>query len=196
MTGTPRRGPGGFPATPQTNRNPGIRSPNAPTPSRPNVRVPLANVPQTAPQPTTGPLIPTSVLDAAQQRFYVFAVYLLLWAMRIYDFYNLAVDDQESVWQFLKWLMIDMIFMFAIPHLEIPWLDWSNLTSVLLFGLHAGIDMMLMFRIGVCITNSKILLILTSLDSCAVMGALAGGLHVGQRAGTRWEQCQAWSSPK
>ncbi|KAF1922630.1 nucleoporin Pom152 [Didymella exigua CBS 183.55] len=149
-----RRGPGGFPATPQQpwNRSPGARSPNtstpASTPSRPNVRSPIQDVPRAAP-PHSGPVIPADILDPAQQRFYLFAVYIALWAYRSYDFYTLAVEEDESLWLCLKWCFFDMIFMFGVPLLEIPWLEWSNGAAFLLFVTHAALDVMLMFRIGI-----------------------------------------------
>lgn len=154
MNGTPRRGPGGFPTTPQTNRSPGLRSPNAATPTRPNVRSPLPDVPQATAQSSSGPRIPADILDAAQQRFYVFAFYVALAAWKSYDFYTLAVDEDESLWLCLKWCLIDMSFMFGLPLLEIPWLEWSNATAFLLFALHAALDFMLMFRIGVSIVSA------------------------------------------
>src|SRR5690242_1634296 len=144
-----RRGPGGFPSTPQfPNRSPGVRSPNASTPSRPNVRSPIQDVPRPPPQ-SSGPVIPTDILDPAQQRFYLFAVYIALWAYRSYDFYTLAVEEDESLWLCLKWCFFDMLFMFGVPLLEIPWLEWSNGAAFLLFVLHAALDVMLMFRIGI-----------------------------------------------
>lgn len=144
-----RRGPGGFPSTPQfSNRSPGARSPNASTPSRPNVRSPIQDVPR-PPPPSSGPVIPTDILDPAQQRFYLFAVYIALWAYRSYDFYTLAVEEDESLWLCLKWCFFDMLFMFGVPLLEIPWLEWSNGAAFLLFVLHAALDVMLMFRIGI-----------------------------------------------
>jgi nucleoporin POM152 len=42
-----------------------------------------------------------------------------------------------------------MLFMFGVPLLEIPWLEWSNGAAFLLFVAHAAIDVMLMFKIGV-----------------------------------------------
>ncbi|KAJ4384723.1 hypothetical protein N0V86_000325 [Didymella sp. IMI 355093] len=145
-----RRGPGGFPATPHQprDRSPGARSPNASTPSRPNVRSPIQDVPRAAPPPS-GPVIPSDILDPAQQRFYLFAVYIALWAYRSYDFYTLAVEEDESLWLCLKWCFFDMIFMFGVPLLEIPWLEWSNGAAFLLFVAHAALDVMLMFRIGI-----------------------------------------------
>lgn len=144
-----RRGPGGFPATPQPpSRSPGAGSPNPSTPSRPNVRSPIQDVPRAAP-PTGGPVIPSDVLDPAQQRFYLFAIYIALWAYRTYDFYTLTVEEDESLWLCLKWCFFDMIFMFGVPLLEIPWLEWSNSAAFLLFVVHAALDVMLMFRIGI-----------------------------------------------
>jgi nucleoporin POM152 len=151
MNGTPqvRRGVGGFPSTPQnTNRSPGLRSPNGTTP-RPNVRSPLPDLPAAPPQSSSGPLIPSDILDPAQQRFYVFALYVALWAYRTYDFYTLAVEEDESLWLCLKWCFFDVLFMFGVPLLEIPWLEWGNGAAFLLFVLHAGVDVMLMFRIGI-----------------------------------------------
>ncbi|KAH8727273.1 hypothetical protein GQ44DRAFT_825354 [Phaeosphaeriaceae sp. PMI808] len=150
MNGTPaRRGVGGFPSTPQTtNRSPDVRSPNASTP-RPNVKSPLPDVPKSHPQSGSGPLIPSDILDPAQQRFYVFALYAALWAYRSYDFYTLIVEEDQSLWLCLKWCFFDMLFMFGIPLLEIPWLEWSNGAAFLLFVLHAGLDVMLMFKIGI-----------------------------------------------
>jgi nucleoporin POM152 len=94
-------------------------------------------------------LIPSDILDPAQQRFYVFALYVALWAYRTYDFYTLAVEEDESLWLCLKWCFFDVLFMFGVPLLEIPWLEWGNGAAFLLFVLHAGVDVMLMFRIGI-----------------------------------------------
>jgi nucleoporin POM152 len=150
MNGTPaRRGVGGFPSTPQTtNRSPGVRSPNGATP-RPNVRSNVQDVPRAATQSGSGPLIPADILDPAQQRFYVFALYVALWAYRSYDFYTLIVEEDQSLILCLKWCVLDMLFMFGVPLLEIPWLEWSNGGAFLLFTMHAALDVMLMFKIGI-----------------------------------------------
>lgn len=183
MNGTPvRRGPGGFPATPQTNRPAGPDSAKASTstPSRPNVRSPLPDVPRSTQQSGTGPLISTDIVDAAQQRFYVFAAYVALWAWRSWDFYTLAADDTESFWLFLKWAFIDCSFMFGVPLLGIPWLEWSNAAAFLLFALHAIVDFMLMRRVGVCITWASLRYHLTRIGSSTSLGCLPGRVHVGQ----------------
>lgn len=159
MNSTPRRGPGGFPATPQhpqqQNRSPKSHSDNtsSSTPSRPNVRSPLPNVPKPAAAPaSSGPLIPLDILDAPQQRFYVFAVYVAVQSWKIYDFYTLAIEEEQSLAQCLKWCFLDMCLIFGVPLLEIPWLEWSNAVAFLLFVVHAVLDCMLMFRIGLPLT--------------------------------------------
>jgi len=88
------------------------------------------------------------MVDAASQRSYVFGIYIALWAWKLYTFYNLHVEDEKSVGSVLMWAGIDMCFMFGIPVLDIPWLQWSNGASLLLFIVHAAIDTMLMLRIG------------------------------------------------
>ncbi|KAF2278333.1 uncharacterized protein EI97DRAFT_394633 [Westerdykella ornata] len=154
MDGTPRRGPGGFPATPQANRSPGARSAGATfTPTRPNVRSPLPQVPKVPDQSSSGPLIPTHVMDPAQQRFYAVGLYGLLLAWKLYDFYTLTLDEETSAWEFLKWSFIDMVFVFGLPLFEIPWVEWGNITAALLFILHMGINAMLMFQVGIPIQS-------------------------------------------
>lgn len=151
MNGTPlRRGPGGFPSTPQSDRPSGVRHSTGSsfTPVRPNVRE-LPEVPRARPQTNTAPMIPTHILDPAQQRFYVVAFYIGLMSWRLYDWYNLNQEQEESVWQFLKWLFIDIVFLFMLPLLRIPWLEYSNLMAALFFLLHGVFDFMLMFRVGI-----------------------------------------------
>lgn len=63
------------------------------------------------------------------------------------------VDDTESFWLFMKWIAIDGIFLFGLPALRIPWLEWSSAAMTILFLAHALVDGMLMFKIGVPITS-------------------------------------------
>lgn len=104
-----------------------------------------------APTPEqAGPWIPAHIIDPAQQRLYVASVYVALWAWKLYDFYSLAIEEDESVVSCLKWCGLDMVFfMLGVPLLDIPWLQWSTSTSFLLFVVHAALDVMLMFRIGI-----------------------------------------------
>lgn len=95
------------------------------------------------------PLIPLTLIDAPSQRAYVFGLYAALTAWRLYDYYGLISDETESVWQWLKWLFIDAVFLFGIPELRIPWLLWTPTTVVVLFTLHAFGSAVLMFRIPI-----------------------------------------------
>ncbi|KAF2198989.1 hypothetical protein GQ43DRAFT_482856 [Delitschia confertaspora ATCC 74209] len=166
MNGTPRPS-GTFPSTPQTNRSSRwADSRNGASPSRrPNVSMPLPEVPRPDDETKTGPLISTDIIDAPTQRFYVFAIYVGLLAYRLYDFYTLAVDDVESFWLFIKWIAIDGTFIFSLPLFQIPWLEWSNFVAVALFAIHAIVDGMLMFRIGVPIQAWLFSLVTVFFDS-------------------------------
>jgi nucleoporin POM152 len=129
------------------------------------VRSPLPDLPQAAPQSSSGPWIPTDVLDAASQRFYVFGFYVALWAWKLYDFYTLALNEDDSLWLALKWFFIDTSFMFGIPLFGIPWLEWSNTGSFLLSISHTILDFMLMLRIGVPLQSWAVALVAFMWDS-------------------------------
>lgn len=49
----------------------------------------------------------------------------------------------------MKWVAIDGVFLFGLPSLRIPWLEWSTATMTMIFLAHAITDWMLMFRIGI-----------------------------------------------
>lgn len=145
---TPRTRSGAYPSTPQQPQSspsrhgspgqsygsPGLRDISELMPSRsePNV-----------------PLVPFTTVDAPSQRFYVAGFYTALLFWRLYDFYHLTIDESESLWLFMKWVSIDGIFLFGLPGLGIPWLEWSSATMTVLFLLHAVLDGILMFRIPV-----------------------------------------------
>jgi nucleoporin POM152 len=90
-----------------------------------------------------------SILDAPSQRRWALAVYVALLAWRLYDYSTLVKDDADSLFYFMKWTMIDGLFMYGLPALRIPWLEWSGPTSLALFVTHAFIDWILMFRVAV-----------------------------------------------
>ncbi|KAI9680778.1 MAG: hypothetical protein M1817_004218 [Caeruleum heppii] len=95
------------------------------------------------------PLIPFQIVDGPSQRLYVLAFYIALNAWRLYDYFTLVHDDIESLWLFLKWAAIDGVFIYGLPGLRIPWLEWSPTTVTVLFLFHALIDGLLMFRIPI-----------------------------------------------
>ena len=95
------------------------------------------------------PLIPLNVLDAPTQRLYVSAFYLGLTAWRFYDYFELVSDESDSLWLFMKWVAVDCVFLYGLPGLKIPWLQWSPFTMTMVFLLHAITNGVLMFRIPV-----------------------------------------------
>lgn len=156
MSGTPRVRYGAFPQTPDTAyRAP--RSNGTPDAKHPRVRAPLSDINIMNKSPAndgTQPLISTEVIPAPTQRLYAFFFYGALLAWRAYDFINLHNEEADSLWLFMKWIVIDGLFLFGLPVLRIPWLEWSPPTMVFLFLVHALMDGMLMFRIGVSLRRT------------------------------------------
>ena len=70
----------------------------------------------------------------------------------MFDWKALDDSEEQSLWLFMKWVAIDGIFLFGLPRLRIPWLEWSASTMMLLFFSHAVADGMLMFRIPIPLT--------------------------------------------
>lgn len=95
------------------------------------------------------PMVPFTVVDAPSQRLYVALFYAALGIWRLYDFFGLVSDEAESLWMFMKWLAIDSVFLYGLPELQIPWLQWSSSTTAILVILHSILNAFLMFRIPV-----------------------------------------------
>lgn len=89
------------------------------------------------------------MIDGPSQRLYVTAVYLALFAYRLYDWSKLIEDEADSFWLFMKWVAFDGVFFYGLPELHVPWLEWSSTTTTILFLVHAALNGMLMFRIPV-----------------------------------------------
>ncbi|KAF2399953.1 hypothetical protein EJ06DRAFT_549357 [Trichodelitschia bisporula] len=150
MDSTPRLR-SAFPSTPQSRdgarQNGAVSTPLKPFPTK------LPPAPSKSQKKAgSSPLIPVNTLDAASQRLIVFSFYTILWIWRFSDFYRLVSDDTESLWLFMKWVAIDGTFLFGLPTLRVPWLEWSSTMMTVLFVLHAVLDAMLMFKIGFPIT--------------------------------------------
>jgi len=150
MNGTPTLR-SSFPSTPLSG-NRGVGGGAAPgtnfgSPRLPDVRN-LAP-PSLTRQDPDGPLISFDTIDAPAQRAYVVGLYTALWFWRLYDYYLLTVGESESLWLFMKWAAIDIVFLFSLPGFRIPWLEWSVTTTVVLFLLHMIVDIILMFRLQV-----------------------------------------------
>lgn len=141
MNSTPRLR-SAFPATPPTRRSETRRTnlPDASTSQRPAREQDIEEA---------SPLVPLNFLDAPTQRLYVSAFYLALTAWRLYDYYKLVSVETESPWLFMKWVFIDGIFLYLLPELKIPWLQWSSSWITAIFLVHAVVSGVLMFRIQV-----------------------------------------------
>ncbi|KAL1958472.1 hypothetical protein VTO42DRAFT_4336 [Malbranchea cinnamomea] len=151
---TPRtpRLPASFPQTPRTIlRTPRTQNGALPQP-RPAPPVPpvkgVVALSQSRQQDAGGPLISFDVIDAPSQRLYVLAFYAALHAWRIYESWSTS-DDIDATWLFLKWVAIDGVFLFGLPALRIPWLEWAFPTTLAVFLVHGVFNAFLMFRIPI-----------------------------------------------
>lgn len=151
MNGTPRLR-SSYPSTPDSQKHPASKETAF---GEGGSRILLPTIPRSAtgasPAPTTTaqPLIPLTVLDAPSQRLYICALYIALLAWRLYDWSNLVEDEADSFWLFIKWVALDGVFLYGLPELRIPWLEWSNTVTTGIFLVHAVVNGMLMFRIPV-----------------------------------------------
>jgi nucleoporin POM152 len=150
MNGTPRLG-SSYPLTPESVR----KNPTSPETSTLGTAASNAVLSSTA-EPamsrrgTNTPLIPLNLVDGPSQRFYVFAIYVALLGWRLYDWGKLVEDEADSLWLFIKWVATDaVLFLYGLPALRIPWLEWSNPAITGVFLVHAVLNGMLMFRIPV-----------------------------------------------
>ncbi|KAL8780259.1 MAG: hypothetical protein Q9203_000291 [Teloschistes exilis] len=145
MSGTPRLR-SAYPSTP----NSGQRLPNSygggKGVSEPRVPLQVLSGP---PQDPQAPLVPFSLVDAPSQRLYITFFYLGLTVWRLWDHQRLVSDDSDSLWLFMKWVAIDSVFLYGLPGLKVPWLQWSATTMTILFAVHAIADAVLMFRIPI-----------------------------------------------
>lgn len=109
-----------------------------------------------SPQDIATPLIPVEIVEAPSQRLYVLAFYVALNTCRVYESW-VATGDLDTTWLFLKWGFIDIVFLFGLQALRIPWLDWTFSTSFMVLLLHITANLFLMFRIPVRLDRFSIL---------------------------------------
>lgn len=152
MNGTPRLR-SSFPLTPDSQRR--AAPMNGAAPGGGGSRRTLPNLSQSpsASAAAAQPRIPLSVIDAPQQRLYATAIYVLLLAWRLYDWTNLVQDEADSFWLFIKWVAMDGFFLYMLPEMHIPWLEWSSTVTTGIFLAHALVSGMLMFRVAVSYKN-------------------------------------------
>jgi len=88
-----------------------------------------------------------TVLDAPSQRFYAIGLYAVLFLWKLYDWVSVAEEGEGSWGMFLKWIVIDIIYLFGLPELRIPWLEWSQTFVTGVYCAHVVIDWLLMFLV-------------------------------------------------
>lgn len=144
MSGTPRLR-SSWPSTPGSGR----KSPESKDDTK--SRSPLPDLPESSSTTTTShaPIIPVNLIDAPSQRMYTVAAYGLLLVWCLYDWWKLVEEDTTSFGLFLKWTVIHAVFLYGVPQLRIPWLEWSETTSHFALLAHAGLNGLLMFRVPV-----------------------------------------------
>ncbi|KAI1277831.1 hypothetical protein F5Y07DRAFT_361788 [Xylaria sp. FL0933] len=158
---TPRGRVGGFPDTPAGGLRPRAPGATAASKSSPpgnqnhqssqNGQRPKPSLPQ-APEQTAAagadiqPLIPLTVIDAPTQRFYACAIYIALFAWRLYDYLQVQ-DNGAHASYFFKWALIDAVYLFSLPHFRIPWLELSSEFVLAAFMVTVVSDWWLMYNI-------------------------------------------------
>ncbi|WEW60371.1 hypothetical protein PRK78_005856 [Emydomyces testavorans] len=153
MTDTPRLR-STFPQTPRTPQTPSRKNKQPDSVfSKPDGAKPEGGFVKKVPpvhseDNANAPLIPFDIIDAPSQRLYVVAFYVSLNAWRLYEYLE-SSDDLDLTWLFLKWVSIDALFLFGLPVLRIPWMEWAFSTSLAVFLLHAVANVFLMFRIPI-----------------------------------------------
>lgn len=146
MNNTPRLR-SAFPSSPGTGQK--QKEQNGSKPGSCSSSPPSLNpVPSTS--DTAEPTIPFEIIDAPSQRLYILFFYLGLTVWRLADYFRLVSDETDSLWLFMKWVAIDSVFLYGLPGLKVPWLQWSPSTITVLFIFHAVLNAVLMFRIPVC----------------------------------------------
>ena len=80
---------------------------------------------------------------------YAFGIYCALFAYKLYDWVGLVEDESpDGLWLFLKWIALDFVYLFGIPELRIPWLEFSQPVVAILYVMHFILNYMLMFNVA------------------------------------------------
>ena len=151
MNGTPRLR-SAYPLTPLSNQK-DSRTLNGTAPGATTPSVAGSTLPVQTDDPNA-PLVPFEVLDAPSQRLSVSVVYVALLAWKFYDYHQLVSDQTDSLWLFMKWVAMDGVFLFGLPGLRVPWLEWSSTMIIVVFLAHAVLNAFLMFRLPVGVSTS------------------------------------------
>ncbi|KAI1003702.1 Nucleoporin [Podosphaera aphanis] len=147
MSETPRLR-SSYPTTPNKSSGTSENAKGAPWNDK-TFRASLPDLPQASLEDvgSSSPVIPVHFLDAPSQRMYISVIYAALWAYRLYDWWSLIEEDVTSITLFVKWCSIDIFFLFGVPFLRIPWMEWSDSVSVFASLIHIFLNGLFMFRV-------------------------------------------------
>ncbi|KAK2628892.1 hypothetical protein QTJ16_001995 [Diplocarpon rosae] len=151
MSGTTPRMRSAYPLTPRSpQRSSPHQSDSTQSVDASRVRSTLPPLPDaTAPgssEISSSPVIPVNLIDAPSQRMYTLAIYGILLVWRLYNWWELVEDDTTSLVYFLKWCFIDGLYIWGVPQMRIPWLEWSDGLMAVAFAAHFALNFMFMFR--------------------------------------------------
>ena len=150
MNGTPRLR-SSYPSTPgSVSRTPAPPSTSQDnSTNKPKLSLPIVPAAPTAARPTSDSLIPDNLVSHPTQRLCATLIYAFLVGLCLYDWWRLVEEGTTSMWQFMKWNCIFAMYLFGLPLMQIPWLEWSSSASSIIFFGHAFCAGMLMFRVPV-----------------------------------------------
>ncbi|ORY99344.1 hypothetical protein BCR43DRAFT_489127 [Syncephalastrum racemosum] len=102
-------------------------------------------------------LIPQSTIDFPSQRYYALSLLAVLQGLKLYDLVNVysAAYPEQYSGMLMKWWLLDALYLFGLWILQIPWLQFSGIKTIL-------------FVILTCFIN----LVLFALPSAAISSAL------------------------
>ncbi|KAF7307041.1 hypothetical protein MIND_00497200 [Mycena indigotica] len=78
------------------------------------------------PSPPRPPLIPQDWLDVPSQRLYILSIALLGQAVKLFDFVQFNISQDDSLHLCRKWLIFDILFCLALTQLRIPRLTYTR----------------------------------------------------------------------
>ncbi|KAG9250179.1 uncharacterized protein F5Z01DRAFT_667195 [Emericellopsis atlantica] len=158
MNATPRFR-SGYPETPRTvQRSHSQRTPDT-------AKLPLAPENIAADPGPSQPWIPLHLIDAPTQRFWVFAIYGVLQAFKLWDWKTVADEGVGSWGMFLKWIILDFAYVFLVPELRIPWLDISQIATIYIYLLHLLFNWFAMFLIPIPVISGLLGIVRSLYDS-------------------------------
>ncbi|KAI8146224.1 hypothetical protein BJV82DRAFT_600953 [Fennellomyces sp. T-0311] len=90
-------------------------------------------------------LIPSTYIEFPTQRLYAISIFVLLQAIKLYDIYCVysASYAEEYSGMFIKWWIFDSLYMVSLWIVQIPWLQFSFMKSLILALLLILIDLVL-----------------------------------------------------